>query len=131
MALLLHAALLAGPSLTVVPDVTDELTPVDIATRLWQQLRPGETGPPFVASGARPGERLSEPLLQTEERLAPPEVPGLRQVLPRATALPIAVWEQRCARLASQLDRLPVEELRAVVFGWLDEDTHRVGSGRA
>ena len=130
LALLLHAALLTGPSLMVVPDVTDELTPVDIATRLWQQLRPGAAGPPLRSSGTRPGERLSEPLLQTEERLAPPEVPGLRQVLPRATALPIAVWEQRCARLASQLDRLPVEELRAVVFGWLDEDTHRAGNGR-
>ena len=80
LALLLHAALLAGPSLMVVPDVTDELTPVDIATRLWRQLRSGEAGPPFVDAGARPGERLSEPLLQAEERLAPPAVPGLRQV---------------------------------------------------
>ena len=55
LALLLHAALLTGPSLMVVPDVTDELTPVDIATRLWQQLRPGKTGPPFVASGGAAG----------------------------------------------------------------------------
>ncbi len=153
LALLLHAALLAGPSLTVVPDVADELTPVDIATRLWQQLRPGEAGPSFVASGARPGERLSEPLLQVDEQLAPPEVPGLRRVsTPReATAgqsrtdgarcgvalagtgkiVPFAVWERRCARLSSQLDRLPVAELRAAVFGWLDEDTHGAGSERA
>lgn len=122
LALLLHAALLAGPSLMVVPDVTDELTPVDIATRLWQQLRPGEAGPPFVDAGARPGERLSEPLLQAEEQLAPPEVPGLRQVSTPPAAgkiVPFAVWERRCARLSSQLDRLPVAELRAVVFGWL------------
>lgn len=134
LALLLHAALLAGPSLMVVPDVTDELTPVDIATRLWQQLRPGEAGPPFVAAGARPGERLSEPLLQTEEQLAPPEVPGLRRVdRPPAAGktVPFAVWERRCARLSSQLDRLPVAELRATVFGWLDEDTHGAGSERA
>ena len=133
LALLLHAALLAGPSLMVVPDVADELTPVDIATRLWQQLRPGAAGPPLLSSGARPGERLSEPLLQTEERLAPPEVPGLRRVdRPPAAGkiVPFKAWEQRCARLASQLDRLPVEELRAVVFGWLDEDTHRAGHGR-
>ena len=134
LALLLHAALLAGPSLMAVPDVTDELTPVDIATRLWQQLRPGEAGPPFVDSGARPGERLSEPLLQAEERLAPPEVPGLRQVSTPPAAgkiVPFAVWERRCARLSSQLDRLPVAELRAAVFGWLDDDTHGVGSGGA
>lgn len=126
LALLLHAALIAGPSLMVVPDVTDELTPVDIATRLWQQLRPGEAGPPFVNAGARPGERLSEPLLQAEEQLAPPEVPGLRQVStppPAGKIVPFAVWERRCARLSSQLDRLPVAELRAVVFGWLEPIT--------
>ncbi len=134
LALLLHAALLAGPSLMVVPDVTDELTPMDIATRLWRQLRPGEAGPPFVDSGARPGERLSEPLLQAEEQLAPPEVPGLRQADQPSAAgkiVPFAVWERRCARLSSQLDQLPVEELRATVFGWLDEDTHGAGSERA
>ena len=136
LALLLHAALLAGPSLTVVPDIADELTPVDIATRLWQQLRPGEAGPALVSSGARPGERLSEPLLQAEEQLAPPEVPGLRRVYapPEATAgkiVPFVAWERRCARLSSQLDRLPVAELRAAVFGWLDEDTHEANSGRA
>ncbi|MAG35428.1 MAG: hypothetical protein CL878_04160 [Dehalococcoidia bacterium] len=136
LVLLLHAPLLAAPLLTVVPDVEDELTPVDIAARIWQQLRPGEDGPPLSSAGARPGERLSEPLLRRDEHLAPSEAAGLRQVSSQpgteaGTSVPFVEWERRCARLSSDLDRVPADELRATVFSWLDEDTIGASSGRA
>lgn len=78
--LLLHAACLGERMVTVVPDAGGEIATMDVARRLFAALRPGETGPEFVVTGLRPGERLSEPISGPGETLEPAPLPGLRVV---------------------------------------------------
>jgi O-antigen biosynthesis protein WbqV len=84
--LLLHSACLdphavgGDGSLTVAPDAGDEITIVDIARRLWEQLSPRGGEPPLAVTAPRPGERLAEPLVAPYERLERLPLPGLLAV---------------------------------------------------
>jgi FlaA1/EpsC-like NDP-sugar epimerase len=66
--LLLHAACLPDGAVVVAPDAGEEVPVLEIARRLYHQLRPGQPEPPIAVTGLRPGERLSEPLFAPGER---------------------------------------------------------------
>ena len=75
--LLLHGACLDDRAVIVAPDAGDEITVVDIAARLAKIVVPGHT-PEIRVTGARPGERLAEPLVAPHESL---EGVGLEGIL--------------------------------------------------
>lgn len=54
---------LSEDSVTVAPDAGEEIEVIEIVRRLAGQLAPGKPIPEVRVTGARPGERLAEPLV--------------------------------------------------------------------
>jgi O-antigen biosynthesis protein WbqV len=114
--LLLHAACLEERDVLVAPDAGDEITVLEIARRLVRLLRPGAGDPDIAVTGARPGERLAEPIVAAHERLEPLPLPGLLAVRGR---LPVdaRVVSAHVERLAQLLDGdAPAAALRAALL---------------
>ena len=117
--LLLHAACLTERAATVTPDAGDEISVLEIARRMTLALRPAEGEPEIAITGARPGERLSEPIIAAHERLEGLPLPGILAV--RGERQPETEGVERAvARLANLL----VEEesndvVRDALFGEL------------
>lgn len=114
--LLLHAACLDERAMTVTPDAGDEISVLEIARRMMMALRPGESDPEIAITGARPGERLSEPITAAHERLEALHLPGILAVrggrAPRGPAVSEAV-----ARLLDLLEQDHTnDDLRAALF---------------
>jgi O-antigen biosynthesis protein WbqV len=77
--LLLHGACLDERAVTIAPDAGDEITVLEIAARLAQMVVPG-TRHDIRVTGARPGERLAEPLVAPHESLAQVGLEGILAV---------------------------------------------------
>jgi FlaA1/EpsC-like NDP-sugar epimerase len=78
--LLLHAACLEERAVTVIPDAGDEIPVVEIARRMTRALAPSGATPDVAITGARPGERLSEPIVAAHERTESIPLPGILAV---------------------------------------------------
>jgi O-antigen biosynthesis protein WbqV len=75
--LLLHGACVNDRAVVIAPDAGEEISVVDIGTRLARIVSPGH--PPMIrVIGPRPGERLAEPLVAPHESL---EEVGLEGIL--------------------------------------------------
>lgn len=88
--LLLHGACLDEAAVTVAPDAGDEIAVVEIAARLARIVAPGGS-PEVRVTGARPGERLAEPLVAPHETLEPVGLPGILAVRGTTPINPAAV----------------------------------------
>jgi FlaA1/EpsC-like NDP-sugar epimerase len=75
----LHGACLDERAVTIAPDAGDEITVLEIAARLAQMVVPG-TRHDIRVTGARPGERLAEPLVAPHESLAQVGLEGILAV---------------------------------------------------
>ena len=114
--LLLHAACLDERAMTVTPDAGEEISVLEIARRMTMALRPDEIDREIAIIGARPGERLSEPITAAHERLEALRLPGILAVrggrAPRGHAVSAAVT--RLVDLLAEDDRN--DTLRAALF---------------
>ena len=113
--LLLHGACLDDRAVIVAPDAGDEITVVDIAARLARIVVPGHA-PEIRVTGARPGERLAEPLVAPHESLEGVGLEGILAVRGMTGIDGIAV-EAAVDRLASLLaDGAPDVVVRDALF---------------
>ena len=78
--LLLHGGCLSEDAVIVAPDAGEEIEVIEIVRRLAGQLAPGKPTPEVRVTGARPGERLAEPLVAPHEVLVHVPLPGLLAV---------------------------------------------------
>ncbi|MSQ44227.1 MAG: NAD-dependent epimerase/dehydratase family protein [Chloroflexi bacterium] len=78
--LLLHGGCLSEDAVIVAPDAGDEIEVMEIVRRLGAQIAPGKPSPEVRVTGARPGERLAEPLVAPHEVLERVPLPGLLAV---------------------------------------------------
>jgi O-antigen biosynthesis protein WbqV len=78
--LLLHGGCLSEDAVIVAPDAGEEIEVIEIVRRLAGQLAPGKPTPEVRVTGARPGERLAEPLVAPHEVLEHVPLPGLLAV---------------------------------------------------
>lgn len=113
--LLLHGACLEDRAVTVAPDAGDEITVVEVATRLAHQVVPGRR-PDVRVTGARPGERLAEPLVAPHESLEPVGLPGILAVR-GARGLDGVAVAAAVGRIACLLaDDAPDADVRGTLF---------------
>lgn len=113
--LLLHGACLDERAVTVAPDAGDEIAVLDIAARLAEIVIPGQRHELRV-TGARPGERLAEPLVAPHETLEQVGLEGILAV--RGTsAINCAAVGEAVSRLTTLLaNGAPDSEVRAALF---------------
>ncbi|MBI3970015.1 MAG: polysaccharide biosynthesis protein [Chloroflexi bacterium] len=114
--LLLHAACFDDRVLVVAPDAGDEVTAIEIATRLFAVLRPCQGEPAIVVTGLRPGERLAEPLCAPHEWLKRTLLPGVLAVrgVPPVDVAHVDAGVREVARLL-EADS-PSTTIRSAVF---------------
>lgn len=113
--LLLHGACLDDRAVVVAPDAGDEITVVEIAARLARIVVPGHD-PDIRVTGARPGERLAEPLVAPHEWLVDVGLDGIHAVrgtTPVDGTAVVAAVDRLVALLA--LDA-PDADVRAALF---------------
>jgi FlaA1/EpsC-like NDP-sugar epimerase len=99
---LVQAAGCAAPGMLLMPDCGQAVPIIETARRLAGWYRPEQPEYPIACTGIRPGERLHEVLLSTNEWLEPGPANGLHVVRSRREPLRLA----NVYRLVEQLRQL-------------------------
>jgi FlaA1/EpsC-like NDP-sugar epimerase len=100
----LTGAQCAAPGEVVMPACGEPLPIVETARRLAGWYRPDRVPYPITGTGIRPGERLHEVLLSSNESFDDGPLPGLRSVRTTRTAAALSLVDDLLPRLASGVE---------------------------